>query len=210
MVEIYEQIKPYFELGPNERNSLEILYHFKLFTGRSKSAYPLYPPGEPVWNDNNQIWEWPDPKDLIDSVKFDFPSMKLETLPEDVQTNLADLLAFDKLLDLERQASEPHGSLDNSLVTGSDDFNLFETHYSVGFARAKLQPHDRIFAVDGVPTPLILRQHPERDTAYRVVGECYLWAALELDYWNPGTRKGRWRTRLYDLGQVQTRTIEMY
>lgn len=64
---------------------------------------------------------------------------------------------------------------------------------------------DAIFAVDGVSTPLILREIKPGE--YRIVSECYLWAALELDYWNPGTKKGRWGTRHYDHGCEQTRMI---
>jgi hypothetical protein len=93
--------------------------------------------------------------------------------------------------------------------------HLFETQYSVGHVPRK-SPNvhvspvtfcegDAIFAVDGISTPLILREI--RPGEYRVVSECYLWAALELDYWNPGTKKGRWGTRHYDHGREQTRMI---
>ena len=93
--------------------------------------------------------------------------------------------------------------------------HLFETQYSVGHVPRK-SPNvhvspvtffegDAIFAVDGISTPLILREI--RPGEYRIVSECYLWAALELDYWNPGTKKGRWGTRHYDHGCEQTRMI---
>jgi hypothetical protein len=49
---------------------------------------------------------------------------------------------------------------------------------------------DEVWAVDGVRVPLILRKTGWLQ--YRVVSECYFWAALELDYWNPGSKKGRW------------------
>ena len=93
--------------------------------------------------------------------------------------------------------------------------HLFETQYSVGhMPRKSSNVHnspidicegDAIFAVDGISTPLILRE--VRLGVYRIVSECYLWAALELDYWNPGTKKGRWGTRHYDHGCEQTRMI---
>jgi hypothetical protein len=44
---------------------------------------------------------------------------------------------------------------------------------------------------------------------YRIVGHCYVWAACELDYWCPGTHKGRWLERPFDLGEG-TRMIEIY
>ena len=93
--------------------------------------------------------------------------------------------------------------------------DLFESQYSVGLVPRYMsgvhtgfvtfQEGDAIFAVDGVSTPLILRELKPGE--YRIVSECYLWAALELDYWNPGTKKGRWGTRHYDHGCEQTRMI---
>jgi hypothetical protein len=95
------------------------------------------------------------------------------------------------------------------------DHDLFESQYSVGlvpryqsdgrYGLAMFPEGEAIFAVDGVSTPLILREI--RPGEYRIVSECYLWAALELDYWNPGTKKGRWGTRHYDHGREQTRMI---
>jgi hypothetical protein len=51
-------------------------------------------------------------------------------------------------------------------------------------------PGDFIFAIDGAHQPLILRPISLRNFSladgnplmYRIVGECYLWAAMELDY----------------------------
>jgi hypothetical protein len=47
-----------------------------------------------------------------------------------------------------------------------------------------------VWAIDGVRAPLILRKTGWLQ--YRVVSECYLWAALELDCWNPDSKKGLW------------------
>ena len=122
-----------------------------------------------------------------------------------LQMNLEDLQAFVKILNSD-QIAERHKGFDLERVPPS----LFRTYYSIGFCRSELRRGDMIFAVDGVRVPLILRRHDGTSSGYRVVGECYLWAALELDYWNPGTKKGVWSSRPYDLGQVQTRMIEIY
>ena len=122
------------------------------------------------------------------------------------QTNLKDLLAFAKALDREEKATWGYDvdGFGNRVI-------VFRASYSIGFCRARVQPGDMIFAVDGVRTPLIVRRDFRTSSVvYNVIGECYLWAALELDYWNPGTHKGIWTSRLHDLGQVQTRMIEIY
>ena len=83
------------------------------------------------------------------------------------------------------------------------------TRFSVGFARPGLQKlGDEVFAIDGATAPWILRRN--REGAYQIIGECYLWAALELDVWNPGTKKGRWGDEdcQQDMGE-QTRFIEV-
>jgi hypothetical protein len=67
---------------------------------------------------------------------------------------------------------------------------------------------DYFFAIDGAPYPFLLRKIGQAKC--RIVGMCYVWAALELDYWNPGTRKGTCLDRPYDLGQEQTQMIEIY
>jgi hypothetical protein len=85
---------------------------------------------------------------------------------------------------------------------------MFQTHYSVGFTTTKHGSGDFVFAVDGVPEPLVLR-HLGNET-YRILGSCYLWAALELDYWNVGSHLGLWPERPYDLGTEQTRLIKIY
>jgi hypothetical protein len=86
----------------------------------------------------------------------------------------------------------------------------FSSHFSVGFRPLDAQPTvtDEIFAIDGVKTLFILRRTASQQ--YRVVGECYLWAAWELDCWNPGTRKGRWGPSVSRPTVEQTRMIEIY
>jgi hypothetical protein len=120
------------------------------------------------------------------------------------RTNLEDLRTFEEALDQEKNASR-----DDGIAVGDGFVKLFRTYYSAGFCRIKLRPNDMIFAVDGVRAPLVLRRHDDHSSLYRVISECYLWAALELDYWNPGTHKGIWSSRPHDLGQVQTRMIEI-
>ncbi|KAF1834473.1 hypothetical protein BDW02DRAFT_498165 [Decorospora gaudefroyi] len=83
----------------------------------------------------------------------------------------------------------------------------FSTRYSVGFATPRYQRDDAIFAIDGVRTPMLLRKTDAQ--SYRVVGYCYLWAALELDCWNPGTKKGRWKDLERPSG-LQTQMIEIH
>lgn len=87
------------------------------------------------------------------------------------------------------------------------DFSLFRTHYSVGSSRSWHTAGDCIFYVDGVPRPLLLR--PVGSGTYRIVGVCYLWAASKLDYWCPGTFKGLWFEKPFDLG-TQARIIAVY
>ena len=89
-----------------------------------------------------------------------------------------------------------------------DSATMFQSYHSVGFSSVKHAAGDHIFAVDSITELFILR--PVCFNVFRVVGTCYLWAAMELDYWNPGSRKGRWMDRPYDLGTEQTRIIEIY
>jgi hypothetical protein len=121
------------------------------------------------------------------------------------RTNLKDLQAFTDVLNQEKDAPRVE-----DFVLDSGPVEVFRTYYSIGFCRAMVRPGDMIFAVDGVRAPLVLRRKNGTSSGYKVIGECYLWAALELDYWNPGTRKGIWSSRPCDLGQVQTRMIEIY
>lgn len=95
---------------------------------------------------------------------------------------------------------------------------MFHTHYSVGFSSCTSLPGDVVFAIDGAHSPLLLRPIPPNELSrslsdpaiYRIVGSCYLWAAMNLDYWNPGSRQGVWIHKPYDLGSQQTRTITIY
>ncbi|OSS43607.1 hypothetical protein B5807_11719 [Epicoccum nigrum] len=140
---------------------------------------------------------------LISRMEDMIESNRIDNIPQELGewTNESDLQAFEKSFDL----SPGHAR----------GRQLFETQYSVGhvprelpklhFSSVSFREGDAIFAVDGVSTPLILREI--RPGEYRIVTECYLWAALELDYWNPGTKKGRWGTRHYDHGCDQTRMI---
>jgi hypothetical protein len=85
---------------------------------------------------------------------------------------------------------------------------MFSSHYSVGCARRGFEPGDEIFAIDGARSPFILRKSGSR--CYRIVSGCYLWEALQLDCWNPGSNKGRLGANLVEAGQKQTRMIEIY
>lgn len=90
----------------------------------------------------------------------------------------------------------------------------FLTDHSVGLSPIAL--HSKwgtsvgceVFAIDGVGDPFILHQiEPNR---YRVVSPCYLWAALELDCWNPGSCKGEWVSGVRNRYKEQTRIIEIH
>lgn len=85
---------------------------------------------------------------------------------------------------------EMHPSLSQQISTSGVRPVVFTTRYSIGRAQYGLEVGDEVFAIDGVSVPFILRNTGPQQ--YKLVGECYLWAALELDRWNPGTRKGRW------------------
>jgi hypothetical protein len=85
---------------------------------------------------------------------------------------------------------------------------LFTTSNSVGFTSCDFEFTDEIWAIDGARIPFILRKIGPK--TYRIVGECYLWAALELDYWNPGTRKGRWSENESAHNEQQTHIIEIH
>jgi len=85
---------------------------------------------------------------------------------------------------------------------------IFLSHFSVGCVQTSIQTGDEIFAVDGVGSPLVLRKTGVNQ--YRIVTECWLLAALELDCWNPGTKKGRWGEDVERPTETQTRMIEIY
>ena len=91
---------------------------------------------------------------------------------------------------------------------------LFTSHFSVGFPGVTLekgivQQGDEIFAIDGARTSFILRKSDRIADHYEIIDECYLWAALELDCWNPGTRKGRWGPGVERPTTTQTRMINI-
>jgi hypothetical protein len=107
------------------------------------------------------------------------------------QHNLNDLISFAK-----------------TAVERGKNRGMFTTSNSVGFASYGFQFTDEIWAIDGARVPFILRKIGPK--TYRIVGECYLWAALELDYWNPGTRKGRWNQNWPAHNGQQTHIIEIH
>lgn len=84
----------------------------------------------------------------------------------------------------------------------------FLTKYSAGFAPGHFEVGDMVFAIDSLRIPLILRK--DHAQVYHIVSECYLLAALELDCWNPGTKKGRWGPDVPRPEGPQTRMIEIY
>ena len=96
-------------------------------------------------------------------------------------------------------------------------WEMFSSHYSVGYRpynvghRAYNVPpneNDEIFAIDGVKGLFILRKVNAQQ--YRIVSVCYLWAAWELDCWNPGSKKGRWGPDVKRPTTEQTRMVEIY
>jgi hypothetical protein len=87
-------------------------------------------------------------------------------------------------------------------------YQIFATSNSVGFTSHDFRSGDEIWAVDGAKVPFILRKIGPK--SYRIVGECYLWAALELDYWKPGTKKGRWSEQRSPRNEQQTQIIEIH
>jgi hypothetical protein len=85
---------------------------------------------------------------------------------------------------------------------------MLETQNSVGFAYRGFREGDEVFAIDGAKKPFILRTTGEK--RYRIVGTCYLWGALELDFWNPGSKVGRWGTERPPDVREQTQMIEIH
>lgn len=95
-----------------------------------------------------------------------------------------------------------------TLKSTEDDRKLFTTQYSIGHARGDIRNGDAVYVLDGARTPFVLRRIGPKE--YTIVTVCYLWAALELDYWNPGTRKGLWGSRHYDHACEQTQMIVVH
>lgn len=86
--------------------------------------------------------------------------------------------------------------------------DIFQTTQSIGFASGNYREGDHVFAIDGAKAPFILRTIGKNQ--YRIVSDCYLWAAFDLTFWNSGTRKGRWANWTTDSpGEERTRTIEL-
>lgn len=85
------------------------------------------------------------------------------------------------------QANKERNPDDKSIENAP--LEVFSTHYSLGPTTAHFTAGDAVFTVDGVSMPLILRRTDAQ--RYMIIGECYLWAALELDYLNSGSKKGR-------------------
>ena len=115
----------------------------------------------------------------------------------------------------------PHVNIDDLLTfihstANRDGGVIFLGKYSVGIASHEaFELGDAVFAVDGVTTPLLLREDRSSDGNddesyfFRVVGPCYVYAGMELDYWNEGSGKGRWGNGFYGPRNQQTRMIEI-
>jgi len=85
---------------------------------------------------------------------------------------------------------------------------VFATHYSIGHTRGDIRSGDVVYVLDGARIPSILRKVGPKE--YTIVTVCYLWAALELDYWNPGTQKGLWGSRHHGHACEQRQTIVIH
>ena len=85
---------------------------------------------------------------------------------------------------------------------------LFSSQFSVGLTDWIPQIGDRIFAIDGARTPFILRATGPQQ--YQIVDPCFLWAALNQDYWT--TRKEEMANEwgLHGTIMEQTEMIEIY
>jgi hypothetical protein len=69
--------------------------------------------------------------------------------------------------------------LDVARATSGDE-TIFRTYYSVGFTASHCLPDDGVFAIDSAHHPFLLRSVDHG--VYRIVGKCYVWAAIDLDY----------------------------
>jgi hypothetical protein len=122
--------------------------------------------------------------------------------------NFEDLLDFfDQLNHFE---DEDH-KLGRSWQSYPENFHKergFKTTYSLGFAFQEVDTRDEVWAVDGVRHALVLRKTGQ--LKYQIVGRCYLWAALQLDCWNPGSKKGLWGTGVERPQQEQTHMIDIH
>jgi hypothetical protein len=125
------------------------------------------------------------------------PYDKSVSIQDDKSIVLADLLKF---IEIYKDAGQERP--------------LYLSQYSVLFASFDyhgsflVMPGDEIFAIDGAQVPFVLRKTITEQ--YILISPCYLWAALELDCWNPGTKKGRWGPDVERPMEKQTRMIEIF
>jgi hypothetical protein len=157
-----------------------------LFSEReiSVSNYSMYDSNWPP----HTLWREDKDEDKDEDEDEDEDEVHQDEIPE---CNMKDLIAFATV------AKARGGSR-----------QMFLTRYSIGFANSGFETDDEIWAIDGARVPFILRK--TGPNTYRIVRECYLWAALELDYWNPGTRKGRWSEVRPAHDEQQTHIIDVY
>jgi hypothetical protein len=95
-------------------------------------------------------------------------------------------------------------------IGASKNKKLFYTRYTLGLSGSNPRPGDAVFAVDGVPCPLLLRQvQPNR---YRIVGTCSILFGDHLRICNaPEMRDSRLRFERTPRTQCnKTRMIEVY
>jgi len=157
----------------------------------------------------------------IDSINIGHEDVTIERLPTRKMKETDDAW----ILDCFKAEAPPHDGL---LPTEYSDVHLedlrcflemgashpswcvFSSHFSVGYKHQVVQTAvaDEIFAIDGTDVLFVLRK--TEGLQYRVVGPCYLWAARELDCWNPGSKKGRWGPGLIRPTIERTRMIEIY
>jgi len=87
------------------------------------------------------------------------------------------------------------------------DGTLFSTQFSVGMTDWVPQMGDEIFAIDGATMPFILRATGPRQ--YQIVGPCFLWAALNQDYWSVRKEEMANEWGLHGPAREQTEMIEI-
>ncbi|KZM23526.1 hypothetical protein ST47_g5301 [Ascochyta rabiei] len=85
---------------------------------------------------------------------------------------------------------------------------IFYTSYRIGFTSVDCLPGDVVYVIDRVRYSLTLRETSPNKLG--IIGICYFWAALELNYWNLGSHKGHCADRLVDMGAEQTSTISNF
>jgi hypothetical protein len=85
-------------------------------------------------------------------------------------------------------------------IGSSEKEKSFDTRYTIGSSPSDFKPGDEIFALDGVPCPLLLRQ--VRPNRYRIVGKCYILFGDHLRICNAGPT--------FNTQCDQTRMIEVY